>query len=387
VTADPASNASLPASAAGRSLAEDLSAGPRPFLVRLAIELGLGGWIGALVGALVGGAASVVEQRGVSGPLIAIGAVTGLVVGVVAVLTGREILPRLSAFPLPVRGLLMVLSLVGGAFAATLIGFWLYPRFALYSFRGVLLVGSTNGLLALVAGAVVFLYEDLARRLARTRAQLLAERVAQAQARERAARAELQALQARINPHFFFNALNTVAAFVTEDPPRAERLLERFAGLFRYAFRKGSEETVPLEQELAFVRDLLEIEQARFGERVRVVVEVDDEVAQEPVPPLILQPLVENAVLHGRDPESGDCRIVVRAGRDEDGRTVICVLDGGPGPGRAIVELPRGHALENIAARVVASRGGSFEILERADVRGTEALIVLPPIEARETGE
>lgn len=384
--AGPASRKSLSAVAEG-SLAEDLSAGPRPFLVRLAIELGLGGWIGSLVGALVGGAASVLEQRGLSGPLIAIGAVTGLVVGVVAVLTGREILPRLSVFPLPVRGLLMVLSLVGGAFAATLIGFWLYPRFALYSFRGVLLVGSTNGLLALVAGAVVFLYEDLARRLARTRAQLLAERVAQAQARERAARAELQALQARINPHFFFNALNTVAAFVTEDPPRAERLLERFAGLFRYAFRKGSEETVPLEQELAFVRDLLEIEQARFGERVRVVVEVNDEVAREPVPPLILQPLVENAVLHGRDPESGDCRIVVRAGRNGDGRTVISVLDGGPGPGRALEELPRGHALENIAARVVASRGGSFEIRERVDVRGTEARIVLPPIERRETGD
>ncbi len=350
----------------------------RRFLAQLSVELTLGGGLGSGIGALVGVAAGVIEREGIVGPLIAIGALTGFTVGVLAVVTGREILPRLLAFPLLVRGTLMFLSLAGGAFAATGLGFWLYPRFAIHSYRAVLLVGSINGLLALVAGSVVFLYEDLARRLARTREMLAAERLAQAHARERAARAELQALQARINPHFFFNALNTAAAFVTEDPERAERLLERFAELFRYAFRRGRETTVPLHEEIDFIRHFLEIERARFGDRLTTEVRIEREAEAVRIPPLILQPLVENAVLHGRDPETGagEVRVVARAAGS--GGVVIEIEDRGVGPGEAGESFPGGHALENIAARVAATRGGTLTVESREDGRGTRARLVFP---------
>ena len=286
------------------------------------------------------------------------------------------------AFSTPVRFALGVLTLVGGAVAATALVLWVYPRYVVYAWRYVLLVGGTTGLIALVAGVLVFVYEDLNYRLARTREMLAAERVRQVQARERAARAELKALQARINPHFFFNALNTAAALVQEDPHSAELLLERFAGLFRYAFRRGSERTVPLEDEIAFIRDYLEIERARFGDKLTFAVGIEREVAGFAVPPLIFQPLVENAVVHGRDPQTGEGHIEVRARRAGD-ETVIEVVDRGPGPGDDPQDVfRRGHALENVAARVAAV-GGRLTVRGEKE-GGTCAMIAFPaPEESR----
>jgi signal transduction histidine kinase len=353
----------------------------------LAVEMLVAGTVGAGVGALVGVLASMLERGQLEGPLVTIGTVTGGVAGIVAAITGREVLPRLSNYPMPTRIMLAILALLGGAFAATALSLWIYPRYVLHAGRYVLLVGAINGLLALVAGVLVFVYEDLTRRLATTRELLAAERLAQAQARERAARAELKALQARINPHFFFNALNTAAALVMEDPRWAEQLLERFADLFRYAFRRGGEAVVPLEEEMAFISDYLQIEQARFGERLQYAIEVDPRVAAEPVPPLILQPLVENAVLHGRDPETGQGMILVDARPSAEGQLVITVTDQGPGPGEAAGPLPGGHALENVSARVAATRGGCLSIAANEDGPGTRVTIVFPCASAEDEEE
>jgi sensor histidine kinase YesM len=350
----------------------------RPLAASLPIELLLAGGIGIGVGGMVGVMAGALEKGQVEMPLVLLGAISGLIAGLIAVLTGREVMPRLFAFPLPIRLALMVVSLVGGAFAATGVGFWLLPFYALHSSRSVMLVGSINGLLALVAGALVFTYEDLVARLARARVLLAVERVAQAEEREKAARAELQALQARINPHFFFNALNTAAAYVREDPSYAEDLLERFAGLFRYAFRRGREERVTLEEEIVFIRDYLEIERARFGDRLEYEIDADPSLGDEQVPPLILQPIVENAVQHGRDPETGQGRVKVSVSRRASGAVVVEVRDHGAGPGALQGELPRGHALENIAARAAACGGGWLEILPADPPPGTCARIVFP---------
>ena len=354
----------------------------RSYLVNMLAELALAGLAGAVSGAVIGFLSALLEAGGFQRPLVLVGAASGLLAGVIATVAGREVLPRLSGFSLPARVVMVLLTLVGGALGATFLGFLIDPAFSLHAGRSVLLVGAMNGLLALVAGTLVFAYEDLHRRLVRANEILAATRLAQSQARERAARAELLALQARINPHFFFNALNTAAAFVRDDPRRAEDLLERFADLFRYAFRRGSEPSVPLEEELHFIGDFLEIERARFGDRVRCEVQAAPDVRGDSVPPLLLQPLVENAVLHGRDPETGEGRIFVRAYRGMGDALVLEVRDHGPGPGRAGQALPRGHALENIAARVAATRGGWLEIDRASDGPGTVARIVLPPVVA-----
>jgi sensor histidine kinase YesM len=117
---------------------------------------------------------------------------------------------------------------------------------------------------------------------------------------------------------------------------------------------------------------------------MRCEVQAAPEVRGEPVPPLLLQPLVENAVLHGRDPETGEGRIFVRAYRGPGDALVLEVRDHGPGPGGAGQALPRGHALENIAARVAATRGGWLEIDRASDGPGTLARIVLPPAVAED---
>ena len=152
-------------------------------------------------------------------------------------------------------------------------------------------------------------------------------------------RMELRALQAQINPHFLFNTLNTIAHFIRTDPAEAHRLLRQFATFYRRAL-EHTDELITVERELAYTNSYLELEQARFGERLLVHVDVDDEALGVPLPAFVIQPIVENAIQHGfRAAEPleifiGSCR--------DDGLLVLCVRDNGVGI--PADELP--HVLE-----------------------------------------
>ena len=126
------------------------------------------------------------------------------------------------------------------------------------------------------------------------------------------AQARLAELQSRIRPHFLFNALNTALALVRADPDRAERVLEDLAQLFRVALADVGA-SVPLDEEIELARSYLQIEQVRFGARLRVEWDIDPGVGRARVPPLVLQPLVENAVRHGIETMATGGRITVRA--------------------------------------------------------------------------
>ena len=149
--------------------------------------------------------------------------------------------------------------------------------------------------------------------------------------RQAALEAQLSALQARTNPHFFFNSVNTVASLIPDDPELAERTLERLADLFRYALDSSRTRLVPLSREVEMVRDYLAIQSARFGSRLHTEVSLDPAAAAVDVPPLVLQPLVENAILHGLGRRRGGAVAVVA--RRADDELVIEVSDDGPGPG------------------------------------------------------
>jgi two-component system sensor histidine kinase AlgZ len=123
--------------------------------------------------------------------------------------------------------------------------------------------------------------------------------------------ARFQALQSRIRPHFFFNSLNAAIAVVRSDPPRAERMLETVAELFR-AVMGDVRRLVPLEQELDLCRKYVEIEQTRLGDRLQVEWDIGAVHPRARVPQLLLQPVIENAVRYGAERQAGDCRIVVR---------------------------------------------------------------------------
>ena len=160
--------------------------------------------------------------------------------------------------------------------------------------------------------------------------------------------ARLQALQARIRPHFLFNSLNAVLSLVRSDPRRAERALENMADLFRALMRNASQ-LAPLEDEVALTRAYLELEQLRMGDRLRVAWHIDDMPAEALVPTLVIQPLVENAVYHGIEPLPYGGEISLNIYRSGDKVHIVVrnpvAADGSPHKGNRI-------ALDNIRERL-----------------------------------
>ena len=171
------------------------------------------------------------------------------------------------------------------------------------------------------------------------------------QLRALATQAELRALKAQINPHFLFNTLNTIAQLIHTKPAQAEATVERLAEMFRYVLAGSGRARVTLEEELSFLDDYLKIEQARFGERLRITREIVPEALSVPVPSLILQPLVENAVRHGRrDDGSVELSIHVRLAKDQ---VTIAIADQGPGmPPHHKMGKDPGHGLRNVDERL-----------------------------------
>jgi len=145
--------------------------------------------------------------------------------------------------------------------------------------------------------------------------------------RSQAVMAELRALRAQINPHFFFNTLNTIAHLAETDAAAAVDTVEQLAELFRYALTATRRELVPLSDELQHIQRFLDIERRRYGESLCVEFEVDDSVADYPIPPMLLQPLVENAVRYGGD-DNAAIHIRISARKSEDGM-LVAIADRG----------------------------------------------------------
>ena len=145
------------------------------------------------------------------------------------------------------------------------------------------------------------------------------------------AEAQLAALRAQINPHFLFNALNTIAALIAEKPAEAEATVQQLAGLFRHVLQTGSRTFVPLGEELRLVRQYLAIEQARFGDKLRVVERWDAGVEGVSVPAFAVQTLVENAVKHGIERKRGGGVVRLEGRRLDSGDVAVTVADTGVG--------------------------------------------------------
>ena len=188
------------------------------------------------------------------------------------------------------------------------------------------------------------------------------------------ARVRLAELQSRIRPHFLFNALNTALALVRADPVRAEAVLEDLAELFRTALAESGP-SVSLDEELALARRYLAIEQIRFGDRLQLQWDIDPRAGRARVPPLLLQPLVENAVRHGVEPAPGGARLSVRAVLRAGQVQVEVVNTVGDAP-----SLPgHGMALRNVRERLklLHDVGSHFEAGRDGD--HYRVTILLPP--------
>ena len=197
---------------------------------------------------------------------------------------------------------------------------------------------------------------------------LLAEQAAR-EAQERALEArilardaELKALRAQVNPHFLFNCLHSISALTGTDAAKAREMCILLADFLRTTLRLGGKETITLEEELALVRGYLAIEKVRFGARVHMEEEVDKEATGLLLPPLLLQPLVENAIRHGiaNLPEGGTIRLAARQNEDKVSITVENSFDPDtPSP------LKTGLGLDNIRQRLNARYGTDASIVVR----------------------
>jgi signal transduction histidine kinase len=135
--------------------------------------------------------------------------------------------------------------------------------------------------------------------------------------------AELRALQAQVNPHFFFNSMNSVRALIYEEPDAAALMIDQLASVMRYALQSGQHDTVPLAAEIEAVQAYLAIEKIRFEERMQVSVEIGLGLEQVRIPPMALQTLVENAVKYGVEASPTGSEIRIRAQRMDDGMVHI----------------------------------------------------------------
>ncbi len=203
-----------------------------------------------------------------------------------------------------------------------------------------------------------------------------------------ATEAELRALRAQLNPHFLFNALTTIGHLIQEAPDRALDTLLRLTKLLRAVLKRSDGDFVTLAEELEIVRAYLAIESARFEERLNVTIDVPEEIRDCRIPPLLLQPLVENAIKHGIAPHRSGGRVVVAAQgeRDDadDGRLAflsLSVIDTGMGVSQDELERRRGRGigLSNIVRRLERYYGDAASIEVRsAPGVGTTVRIRVP---------
>lgn len=197
---------------------------------------------------------------------------------------------------------------------------------------------------------------------------------AAARARSEATEAQLAALQAQLHPHYLFNALNTVAALVRSDARAAEATVENVAQVLRKTLDRSRRTLAPLAEEIDYLKAYLAVERQRWGDRLKMSFKIASEALEVPIPPLTLQPLVENALKHGLGQriEGGTLEIVAGFA---DGKLVLAVADDGAGLGLRTAE---GTGLSNLRQRLATLYGPGATLTLEPRERGARAVVTLP---------
>jgi LytS/YehU family sensor histidine kinase len=194
----------------------------------------------------------------------------------------------------------------------------------------------------------------------------------------RLAQARLQLLQAQLHPHFLFNTLHAISELVHEAPETADRMITSLSDLLREALRATDIQEVPLRRELELLERYLEIQHARFGDRLHVEIDVDRNATDALVPHLILQPLVENAIRHGIGARAAHGRIRVAAARKDDTLKVV-IEDDGRGIEQSDREVGTGVGLGNTRERLQSLYGAKGHLTIRSRPEGGTSLSLILP--------
>jgi sensor histidine kinase YesM len=239
-------------------------------------------------------------------------------------------------------------------------------------FREWLMLLRFGTFFTLVFGIAGTLYETLRSKLEETTLALRTKELEKERARTTAIEAQLASLESRVHPHFLFNTLNSISELVHDDPASAERVVGQLASLLRSSLDGASMPVIPLDQELRVVRDYLEIERVRFGNRLRYDVQVADGLGEALLPRLALQTLVENSVKYAVSSRQAGASILIRA-TNGGGRVRLDVEDDGPGFDAACA--PDGHGLALVRSRLAMTFGDRASL--RVESRPGRTLVTL----------
>ncbi len=267
------------------------------------------------------------------------------------------------------RGVALTLSgLAAGFLIGRPLGFWMLGSPSGYSQRDLVL----SLLITVAAGAVASFYYHARGRQAALQAQIAA-------AERDASQARLALLQSQLEPHMLFNTLANLRALIALDPPAAQHMLDRLDGYLRATLGASRATLHPLADEFALLTDYLELMAVRMGPRLRTTLDLPEPLRAWPVPTLLLQPLVENAIKHGLEPCIDGGRVEVTAAREDD-RLVLVVRDSGVGFDTARATASGAHfGLAQVRERVATAYGERAHCaVESAPGAGTTIRITLP---------
>jgi len=191
------------------------------------------------------------------------------------------------------------------------------------------------------------------------------------------AKAELEALKAKINPHFLFNTLNSIASLIHLDSGKAEEMVILLSSMFQSILDYSSRSFISLEKEIQLAEMYLEIEKVRFGERLRYEIILPENIKNELIPSLIIQPLVENSIKHAISKELGTGKIIIECRGLKDEMIYISVRDTGSGGNQEILNSPKGFGIRSIKEKLELFYSGNYEMKVNIN-QGTEIFLSFP---------
>ena len=271
------------------------------------------------------------------------------------------------------KAVLVVAALIVGTTCGSYIGSFLSgispaDLFEKHSFFQLLFLG-------IMFGAIITYFFSSRELLAESRAQIQEEKIKRLTSEKRATEANLKLLQAQIEPHFLFNTLSNVLSLLDTNPQRGKSMLIDFIQYLRISLTKIREETATLEQEMAMIRAYLKIFKVRMGDRLTYQIDLPEHLGSIPFPPMLIQPLVENAIKHGLEPKIDGGEIFIR-GIENNDYLRLEVIDTGIGFSG---ERESGVGLHNIRERLSSIYGKNGRLILEANLpRGFRAIIEVP---------
>ncbi len=202
----------------------------------------------------------------------------------------------------------------------------------------------------LLFGGLSSVFFELRGKLGDTVQKLAAKEVNEQKLQRMRIEAELEALRTKVNPHFLFNTLNSIASLIQSQPDAAEEMVQKLSVLFRYSLDSGNHQFIKLEEEVDVIRKYLDIEKIRLGDRLSCTIKMDPALKNVAIPPLLLQPLIENAVKHGIGPKPRGGAILLSFNR-KDKNCLIQIKDTGMGY-QENEDNKRGFGLKSVRQRL-----------------------------------